>query len=142
MFEVRGLRFEAKSLLPPSSNLLPPSGLPPVKHLPPFGVGDGSGFADGDAGRRFRSVTRFAWSTMVANLFPFIVFYRSHGFFTKNVYFIWPHSKDCYRADLDTLTTAIALVCVQSEKPISRGVIKSVMSNHGLLMIQFGVRSS
>gem|GEM_PF-2609427 len=70
---------------------------------------------------------------MVTDLLPLIMFYRSHRFFTERVYFVRPHLEYFYRTDLHTLTTAITFVCVQSEKPISRTILKPVMSNHKFL---------
>jgi len=100
--------------------------------FPALGMGDSSGFADRDTGWRDRAKAGFAGSAMVADLFAFLVFYRSHWFFTKNVYFVRPHLEYFYRTGLHTLATAVAFVSVKNEKPISRGVAKTVMSNHHL----------
>jgi hypothetical protein len=99
-------------------------------------VGDGLQFADGDTGWWFGAIAGFAGSTMVTNLLSFFMFYKSHWFFTKNVYFIRPHFENSYRAHLHTLAATITLVCVQNEIPVSGPIIKTVVGNHIFFNIQ------
>ena|SRR4030042_3669901 len=98
--------------------------------FPPVGVGDGSGCTGGDTGRWFRTVAGFAGSAMVSDLLTFLMLYKGHGFFTKNVYFVRSHLKDFYRADLHALPATVTLIGVQSEKPISGTILKTVIGNH------------
>jgi hypothetical protein len=62
--------------------------------FPSVGVGDGSRAADGGTGWRFRPIAGFAGGAMIADLLPFLMLYKSYGFFSTNVDFIRPHFKD------------------------------------------------
>jgi len=99
-------------------------------YLPSVRKGDGSGFANSDTGWRFGAISWFTGSTVVTDLFSFFMFYRSHRFFTKRVYFVRSHFEYFCRAYLHTLATPITLVCVQSEKPISGSILETIIGNH------------
>jgi len=99
-------------------------------NLPSIGVRDGPWFANGNAGCRLIAKTRLAGSAMVSDLLTFLMLYKGHGFFTKNVYFIQSHLKDFYRADLHALAATITLIGVDSDVPVARPILKPVIGNH------------